>query len=239
MTDYAAIYESRAAQYERLIAREDHEGHVLPAIAAVRPLAGIDVVELGAGTGRLARLLAPHVGSIRAFDASPAMLEVAREVLTQGGFTNWHLEVADHRRLPAADGSADLAIGGWTICYAALWSKGEWEADLDAVLAEMGRVLRPGGAIVILETLGTGHESPHPPAELEPYFARLAALGFEQTWIRTDYRFASPEEAVELTRFFFGDALAERLAESGSTVLPECTGVWWRAPATRARAPAE
>jgi ubiquinone/menaquinone biosynthesis C-methylase UbiE len=228
MTDYAAIYESQAARYQRLIAREDHEGHILPAIAAIRPLEGIDVVELGVGTGRLARLLAPHVGSIRAFDVSPAMLEVAREILTRDGFTNWQLEVADHRKLPAADASADLVIGGWTICYAALWSKGNWEADLDAVLAEMSRVLRPGSSIAILETLGTGHETPHPPDELKPYFARLLELGFKQTWIRTDYRFASPEEAVELTRFFFGDALADRLAESGATDLPECTGVWWR-----------
>jgi ubiquinone/menaquinone biosynthesis C-methylase UbiE len=231
MTDYAAIYESQAAQYQRLIDREDYEGHILPAIAAIRPLAGIDVVELGAGTGRLTRLLAPHVGSIRAYDTSPAMLNVARDLLTRDGVKNWQLEVADHRKLPAADASADLVIGGWTICYAALWSKGEWEADLDAVLAEMGRVLRPGGSIVILETLGTGHETPHPPSELEPYFARLAELGFKQTWIRTDYRFASQEEAVELTRFFFGDALANPLAKDGATVLPECTGVWWRSPA--------
>jgi ubiquinone/menaquinone biosynthesis C-methylase UbiE len=148
--------------------------------------------------------------------------------LTRDGFTNWQLEVADHRKIPAADASADLVIGGWTICYAALWSKGNWEADLDAVLAEMDRVRRPGGSIAILETLGTGHETPHPPDELKPYFARLVALGFKQAWIRTDYRFASPEEAVELTRFFFGDALADRLAASGATDLPECTGVWWR-----------
>jgi ubiquinone/menaquinone biosynthesis C-methylase UbiE len=230
MTDYAAIYESEAARYQGLIAREDHEGNILPAVAAIRSLAGIDVVELGAGTGRLTRLLAPHVRSIRAFDSSPAMLDVAREVLAQGGFTNWEVEVADHRKLPAADASADLVIGGWTICYAALWSKGEWEADLDAVLAEMARVRRPGGSIVILETLGTGYETPHPPGELQPYFARLNALGFKQTWIRTDYRFASPEEAAELTRFFFGDGLANQLAERGSTELPECTGVWWRTP---------
>jgi ubiquinone/menaquinone biosynthesis C-methylase UbiE len=230
MTDYAAIYESQAAQYQRLIAREDYEGHILPAVAAIRPLAGIDVVELGAGTGRLARLLAPHVRSIRAFDASPAMLDIAREVLAQDGFTNCQLEVADHRSVPATDASADLVIGGWTICYAALWSKGSWRADLDAVLAEMSRVLRPGGSIVILETLGTGHETPHPPGELQPYFERLAELGFEQTWIRTDYRFASPEEAVELTRFFFGEALAEKLAKDSATALPECTGVWWRSP---------
>lgn len=228
MTDYASIYEGQAGRYQRLIAREDDEGHILPAVAAVRPLAGIDVVELGAGTGRLTRLLAPHVRSIRAFDAEQAMLDVARDLLTRDGVTNWELAIADHRELPAADASADLVIGGWTICYAALWSKGSWEADLDRVLSEMSRVLRPGGSIVILETLGTGFEAPHPPAELEPYFARLGALGFKQTWIRTDYRFASPEEAVELTRFFFGDALAEKLAATNATELPECTGVWWR-----------
>ena len=159
------------------------------------------------------------------------MLDVAREVLTRDGFTNWQLNVADHRKVPAADASADLVIGGWTICYAALWSKGEWEADLDAALAEMSRVLRRGGSIVILESLGTDHETPHPPDELRPYFGRLAELGFKQTWIRTDYRFASPEEAVELTRFFFGDALADKLAENGATELPECTGVWWRTAA--------
>jgi ubiquinone/menaquinone biosynthesis C-methylase UbiE len=231
MTDYASIYEGEAGRYERLVAREDHEGNILPAIAAIQPLEGIDVVELGAGTGRLTRLLAPRARSVRAFDASAAMLDVARDLLTRdGSSSNWQLDVAEHRALPAADASADLVIGGWTICYAAIWSKGDWKADLDAVLAEMLRVLRPGGSIVILETLGTGFETPHPPAELEAYFARLSELGFKQKWIRTDDRFASPEEAAELTRFFFGDALATKLAESGAATLPECTGVWWKTP---------
>jgi ubiquinone/menaquinone biosynthesis C-methylase UbiE len=227
MTDYADIYANQAAQYERLVAREDYRGAILPALKAIMPLAGSDVVELGAGTGRLTRLLAPHVRSIRAFDASPAMLAVARELLERDGLSNWQLETAEHQHLPAESASADIAIGGWTICYAALWSQDDWHADLAAVIGEIERVLRPNGIVVIIETLGTGYETPHPPDSLHDYYAWLAEQGFQHTWIRTDYRFESPEEAVELTRFFFKE-LADQMAATGATILPECTGIWWR-----------
>jgi hypothetical protein len=93
----------------------------------------------------------------------------------------------------------------------------------------MKRVLRPGGTVIILETLGTGCESPHPPSDaLAAYYALLEEEhGFSATWIRTDYRFASLSEAEDLTRFFFGDGLADRVAREGLVTLPECTGIWW------------
>ena len=72
-----------------------------------------------------------------------------------------------------------------------------------------------------------GGVTPHPPEELSAYYAALAEAGFSSTWIRTDYRFASPDEAEELTRFFFGAELAERVAAERLVVLPECTGIWW------------
>ena len=68
MTDYASIYESDAARYQRLVAREDYEGNILPALAAVRPLERIDVVELGAEGEGAARELAAdrlHTGADR------------------------------------------------------------------------------------------------------------------------------------------------------------------------------
>jgi hypothetical protein len=94
----------------------------------------------------------------------------------------------------------------------------------------MKRVLRPGGAIIILETLGTGRETPQPPAPaLAAYYDWLEnEHGFNHTWIRTDYRFASVDEAEALTRFFFGDNLAGRIRRDNLTILPECTGIWWR-----------
>jgi hypothetical protein len=36
------------------------------------------------------------------------------------------------------------------------------------------------------------------------------------------------DEALELSRFFFGDELADRVERNRWVILPECTGVWWR-----------
>jgi len=227
--DYKGIYDNQAAQYDLLVAREDYQQNIMRALNQIAPLEGRDVVELGAGTGRLTSMLAPIAKSIQAFDASAHMLDVAIIKLRQSGLHNWRAEVADHRKLLVADGLADIVIAGWSICYTVVWHPEAWRDELAAALAEMRRVARPGGTIIILETLGTGYETPHPPDSLADYYAALAAEGFASTWIRTDYRFTSPAEAEMLTRFFFGDALAERLAAEQLVILPECTGIWWRA----------
>lgn len=226
MPDIQEIYNRHADQYELLVSREDYQENIIKAIRQIAPPDGRDVVELGAGTGRLTMMLAPLARTIRAFDSSRHMLDVASAKLERAGLNNWNIAVADHRDLPVADGVADIAISGWSICYMVVWHAETWRAELERALAEMRRTLRPGGTIILLETLGTGYETPHPPDDLLPYYAFLEQNGFAATWIRTDYQFRSPYEAVTLTRFFFGDALAEQVAEQQLTILPECTGLW-------------
>ncbi len=227
MPDLQEIYNQHADQYERLASREDYQDNIFPALNRIRPLQGLDVVDLGAGTGRLACMLAPVARSIQAFDTSQHMLDVAIARLQQSGLTNWRVDVADHRQLPLGDGVADVAISGWSLCYAAIWCEGVWQEELGKALAEMKRVLRPGGTIIILETLGTGHETPHRYDELKEYLAYLEEHGFSSTWIRTDYQFESLAEAEELSRFFFGDELAQKVVKNNWVILPECTGIWW------------
>lgn len=225
--DHPEIYRSQAEQYEALVSREDYQGNILRAIQAILPVDGIDVVELGAGTGRLTCLLAPLVQSIRAFDISPHMLEVAREQLKKCGRNNWSTAVADHRRVDAADNSADLVISGWSVCYVVVDNPETWRAELGKVLAEMRRILRPGGMILLLETLGTGFEQPTPPAHLLEYYAWLEEQGFQRSWIRTDYRFESRQKAEELARFFFGEEMVAKVQpDAAGATLAECTGLW-------------
>jgi ubiquinone/menaquinone biosynthesis C-methylase UbiE len=224
------IYQNHADQYEALIAREDYQHRLLPALEAIRPLAGLEVVETGAGTGRLTRLVAPHVKQIKAFDAAAPMLEMARLKLTELGLHNWELQVAEHKSLPVADQSVDLTLSGWTYGHIQAWYPDDWQAEINRVLAELRRVIRPGGTIIIIETLGTGFETPRPPSPgLAAYYNFLAQEhNFSHTAIRTDFRFASLDEAERLIRFFFGDALGEQVRANNWVILPECTGLWWQ-----------
>ena len=230
MPDHDTIYARHAKQYQRLVSKEDYQHHILPAIRRVRPLQGIRVVELGAGTGRLTRILAPLSRWIVACDLSAHMLETAQCAMREPGSEQCQLVVADHRALPLSSSCADLVISGWSICYTVVWHPDHWVSELGRVLAEIGRVLCPGGAIVLLETMGTGTETPQAPVALREYYQFLRDRGFSYSWIRTDYRFQSAQEARELTRFFFGDEMCSRIRVGDEVILPECTGIWWLWP---------
>src|SRR5215510_5792350 len=106
---FQTIYATKADQYEAMVQREDYEGNILKTLQQIRPLAGIDAVEFGAGTGRLSLMLAPLVKSLRVFEGSQHMLDVAIGKLKSSGFTNWQAQVADNRAIPAESASSDLA----------------------------------------------------------------------------------------------------------------------------------
>jgi len=150
---------------------------------------------------------------------------------------NFAAKVSDHRKIDAQDNSADLAIAGWSICHLVKWNWESWEECLKAALNETARVLRPGGTLIILETLGTGKENPAPPDEkLAAYYTYLEKeLDFSKTFIRTDYKFDNMQECDEILRSFFGDALTDDILENSiiigedrKPIVPECTGIWWK-----------
>jgi len=229
MPDYFDIYQHHVAEYDLLVQREDYQHRLFQALNRIIPFQGLDVVEFGAGTGRLTCLLAPVVRSIRAYDSSQPMLDVAAAKLHNSAAQNWHLAVGDHRRIPTASGSADVALSGWSMCYLALEKAADWQLELDRGLQEMQRVLRPQGARIIIETLGTGRETPEPPPDLREYFEFLERRGFQRDWIRTDYLFQDMDEAQSLTRFFFGEEMIGKIRENEQgIILPECTGLWWQ-----------
>jgi ubiquinone/menaquinone biosynthesis C-methylase UbiE len=222
------IYQSDGDRYEALVSREDYQGNIPRAMDEILNVNGLDVLDLGAGTGRLTLMLAPRVNTIRAFDASAEMLRVCRERLLADGFSNWQVDVADHRQLPIPDHSADLVVSGWSVAYLAVWHPETYRDELGKWMNEMQRVLRPGGTVILFESLGTGNETPIQLEHLKEYYPWLDEAGFQHKWIRTDYQFESVDEAAELAGFFFGDEMSNQVREKSSAILPECTGVWWK-----------
>ena len=108
------------------------------------PRPGEHIVDIGVGPGLLAydlaRLAGPD-GRVVGLDVSADMLAIAHERLASQA--NAECMEGDAVRLPLPDGGFDAAVS--TQVY-------EYVADMPAALAELHRVLRPGGRALILDT---------------------------------------------------------------------------------------
>lgn len=121
-------------------------GMFRPLARALLPLAAVKagerVLDLACGTGILARQIAPVVGAdgrVVAVDLRPGMLEVASKLtVPYGAAIEW--TQGDATALDCAAGSFDVVL-----CQQGL----QFFADRAAGVAEMKRVLRPGGRVAL------------------------------------------------------------------------------------------
>jgi SAM-dependent methyltransferase len=127
MPDHTNVYKHEVERYNLLISKQPSLGDV---IEKIRPFAGFDIVDMGAGTGRLTTILAPKAKSIVALDASEAMLEVTTAKLKQAGLTNWRTQGVDHKSLPLEDNNAYLIVSGWSICYLGSTNVENWRENI-------------------------------------------------------------------------------------------------------------
>lgn len=97
------------------------------------------VFELGCGTGTTALKLAPHVKRIVATDVSPEMIAIAREKAVAENCKNIEFAVATADRLPSTDAAFD-AVLELNVLHLL--------PGRERVLAEVRRILRPGGVFI-------------------------------------------------------------------------------------------
>lgn len=137
--DSADFFGRVAAEWDTLRRALFGEGFILPSLLSLLPC-GWSVGDLGCGTGVVSELLAPVVSRVIAVDREAAMLERAGRRLN--GLGNVELRQGDLTTLPIADGELDA-----TMCVLVL----HHVAEPAHALAEMRRVLRPGGRAVIVD----------------------------------------------------------------------------------------
>jgi ArsR family transcriptional regulator len=103
---------------------------------------GATVVEIGLGTGGLLPALAEKAGRVIGVDHSPAMLEEARRRISAEGIAGIELRLGEMSFLPLPDEGAGCVLLNMVLHHA---------ADPPAVLAEVRRVLTPGGVLVLAD----------------------------------------------------------------------------------------
>jgi ubiquinone/menaquinone biosynthesis C-methylase UbiE len=159
------FFSSSAGQWDRL--RDELFGDRVH-LAALAALADGDSVvgDLGCGTGQVSAALASFVTRVVAVDTSAAMLEAAKRRLA--GFDNVDLRRGELEALPIDDDRLDVAVLMLVLHHVPEPAK---------VLAEVARVLKPGGRVVVGDML---------PHDRENYRQQMGHvwLGFSDDQIR-------------------------------------------------------
>ena len=186
------------------------------------------LLDIGSGPGPVAITFAPFVARAIAFDAAPEMLHAARLAARRAGTSNVVPVLGDAHRLPFRDRSLGLVTS--RACP-------HHFADIRGAIAEMARVLEPGGRLGIAD--GTVPDDPeidaflnrldtlHDPTTVRNYSAREWRGFLEGAGLRVDF---VEDYVVEIPE---GRSLADWLSRSGasSAVMDECRAMLLGAPA--------
>jgi ArsR family transcriptional regulator len=123
------------------------------------------VGDLGCGTGQLTEVVAPHVRRVVSVDGSEDMLDAARQRLS--GATNVDIRRGELESLPIESGELDVAMLSLVLHYS---------PEPPRALAEVGRVVRTGGRVLVVDML------PHDREEYQQQMGHVW-LGFSESQI--------------------------------------------------------
>ena len=148
MTDQASSTSSYtmgySEEFRRLLNRRSAETHAKHLLPHLKP--GLRILDFGCGPGTITVGLAKAVepGEVHGIDMEESQINLARSAAEAGGHTNVTFHVGSVLDLPFDDNSFDAAH-----CHAVLMHV----PDTQAALAEVKRVLKPGGVVASREMM--------------------------------------------------------------------------------------
>ena len=185
-----SAFDAQQARFRLQVRADDVRLRAL--LKALAPLEACRVLDLGCGKGRFARRLMDRGAAVVGLDLSAAMLEQAGRLPRVRGSA---------RRLPFANGVFDAAMA--VEVFEHLSPRG-----VDQALAELERVLRPGGRLAILDKSAAALDA------RRPWLPSLAVKWIDERRGRWMY----PPGGPARERWFWPSELAARLRRRFETV---------------------
>ena len=132
-------------EFQKMLGRRNAASSAAHLLPHLKP--GLRVLDFGCGPGTISMGLAKavHPGELQGIDMEASQIEMARAAAAAGGHDNASFRTADATALPFDDDAFDVAH-----CHAVLMHV----PDTQAVLAEVKRVLKPGGMVSCREMIG-------------------------------------------------------------------------------------
>ncbi len=145
-----AYFARNAPRWDQLRSLYVSEADVEAAVVAAAPEGPIGrLIDLGTGSGRMLTLLAPRAGAAVGLDLSQQMLNIARVRVAEAGLSHCELRHGDIFATGLSDGSADLVVVHQVLHYL---------GDPAAALAAAGRLVAPGGRLLVVDFAPHGLE---------------------------------------------------------------------------------
>lgn len=201
------------------------EYYLRAAEALARELKGLlapedRVIDFGCGNGEMTLLAAPHCAEVVGYDLSAGLVAKAKATARQQGIHNARFEVMDlEGDLPTQAADVVLCLG----VFSCIHDDAVWER----ILAQFGRLVKPGGWLVLRDSVSLGQRwtKTYPQGyyacyrRRAEYLAAVAAAGFE---LKREAELSSSEAGLENCLWVLrrsGDVCADRQEEAAMSAV--------------------
>ena len=202
----------------------DPDGAVEAAMRAVRGWTGATVLDVGCGTGFHLPRFAAEAARVIGVEPHPPLVALARRRVRD--LATVEVRAGAAQALPVADASVDVAHARWAYFFGPGCEPG---------LAELGRVLRRGGAAFVVDndatrsTFGAWFRRALPaydPVAVERFWS---VQGWSRTPLDIRWEFATRADFEAVVRIEFpAPVAADLLAAHAGCGLDYAVNLWWR-----------